>query len=266
MHVDQGEAGLVSVLVVATGPYLDFAMRLLPDISRYVNPSGRVEVHLFTDGVPADQLGRSNMNTIVHRVPNYRWPEASLLRYEMFHAVGDRIRGEVAMYMDADMEVVAPVGPELHPNEWERGIALVAHPGFYRKPFRRGTWETNRHSKAYVELWRRKRYVCGGVWMGRRPQLLTMCAELAKRVELDSRNGIVARWHDESHLNWFAAQRRVTVLSPEYCYVPKWPHQMCGLTPRIRCIEKEGLIIREASPLGLQVRSNHTRPTANGDI
>jgi len=34
----------------------------------------------------------------------------------------------------------------------------------------------------------------------------------------DSARNIVARWHDESHLNRFAALNEVEVLGPQYCF------------------------------------------------
>jgi hypothetical protein len=44
-----------------------------------------------------------------------------------------------------------------------------------------------------------------------------MCKDLAEHVEEDRQRGITARWHDESHLNWYAAMNEVTLLGSEFC-------------------------------------------------
>ena len=42
---------------------------------------------------------------------------------------------------------------------------------------------------------------------------------LEKNVDEDMNNGIIARWHDESHLNWYASRNvRYRLLNPSYAY------------------------------------------------
>jgi hypothetical protein len=43
------------------------------------------------------------------------------------------------------------------------------------------------------------------------------------QIKKDSDNGIMAVWHDESHLNrYFIDHKPTTILSPSYCYPESW--------------------------------------------
>jgi hypothetical protein len=123
------------------------------------------------------------------------------------------------------------------------GLTLVRHPGFQRpngaralslyfsKPkvaisdiFLRynlgalGAWETDPRSMAHVPRDKRTHYVCGGTWWGTRDDLLNLASDLAARVTVDEANGVMARWHDESHLNWWAANHPHQLRDASYCY------------------------------------------------
>ena len=161
----------VGLLVIATGRYLAFAEDLLGDLDRLVDPSREVVVNLFTDAAAETVAALERRHTVGLQalpVPALRWPEASLYRYELFSRAAERIGGDVLVYLDADLRLRRDLTGLLRPAGWAGGMAAVRHPGFYRRrPVRpRGTWETRRASRAYVPAWRRRRYVCGGVWMG----------------------------------------------------------------------------------------------------
>ena len=47
-------------------------------------------------------------------------------------------------------------------------------------------------------------YVCGGINGGERDAYLKFCHTLQKRIRQDKDRGIIALWHDESHINWYA--------------------------------------------------------------
>jgi hypothetical protein len=238
-------------MVIATGRYLSFAHDLLGDLRARVAPERSLVVNLFTDGSADDvrELEATHPPALnVIPVPALRWPEASLHRYELFHNAAGRIDGDALVYLDADMRVAEDFSHLVRPDDWPGRMAAVRHPGYYRprqvRP--RGTWETRHASTAYVPLWRRRRYVCGGVWMGAREEFLRVSAELAGRVQADAANGVTARWHDESHWNWWVANHRVHVFDPSLCFVPDYPW-LSGLRPVIVAVDKGTAFEREAT-------------------
>lgn len=240
----------VGLLVIATGPYVDFARDLLDDIGTHLIDDADVTINLFTDS-SADELaarwGSDSASALnVLPVPALRWPEASLYRYELFTQAADLILGDELVYLDSDLRIVRPFLDQLTPDRWPGGLAAVRHPGYFRRHALRprGTWETRPGSVAFVPRWKRHRYVCGGVWMGSRTAVLGMSRELAERVREDARAGVTAVWHDESHWNWWVANRPTAVLDPRFCYVPDYPW-LAGMEPYILAVDKGADFVRE---------------------
>jgi len=255
----------VGIVTIATNQYLEYWREMALSVERNLFPDQEVVMHVFTDRVVdaksmALQFSRVTVNVV--EIDQLKWPEATLLRYEVFDAHRDFLQQDVIMHLDADMLVVDKVGPELWPFNWPGGIALVQHPG-YRRPKGRnlallyirnprmlvidllttarlggiGSWEIESSSCAFIPRRLRRRYFCGGTWMGMREPFLAMVHELAQRVRADLDNGIIATWHDESHLNWFAAQNETGILGSEHCYAPNFPN-LADLRPRIVAVDK----------------------------
>jgi len=94
------------------------------------------------------------------------------------------------------------------------------HPGFYNKHPRHFSYETRQLSKAFVHPSHGKKYYAGGFNGGTSEKFLQMSDTIMKNVDLDLRKNIIARWHDESHLNWYynILTKPTLELSPSYCY------------------------------------------------
>jgi len=119
------------------------------------------------------------------------------------------------------------VGDEILPTQLQRMVA-TAHPGFYnnRTPgYPLGTPETDSRSTAWMPPDRsRPCYWAGGFNGGCFEDFMSMSKEITNRVNVDFSNGIIAVWHDESHLNAYLSERseNVKTLEPSYCYPESW--------------------------------------------
>lgn len=255
----------VGVVTVATNRYLNYWIELVKSADKHLFPEQQLVMHVFTDDVETAQsiAGQLQRTIIVAtKIEPYAWPEATLLRYQIFVDHREQLTQDVLMHLDADMLISANVGIGLTPIDWLNGLALVRHPGYRRasgnskvsfyikNPIKGikdiysivrfggiGRWETRQTSQAYVPRSLRKVYVCGGVWFGRSREFLALCDRLAKQTRDDLSSNYIAVWHDESHLNSYAAKNLHTLLGSEYCYAIGFSN-LVDLEPLIIAVDK----------------------------
>jgi len=202
------------------------------------------------------EINLTNLRVCIHQIPAYGWPEATLLRYHFFDSEKDHLTEDLLMYMDSDLIVKSDFSELVHKSSSRNRIVLVDHPGFarsgpHRGPFafnwfrnfpfvemrvnrileklqkigfwrgnprfQAGSWETNSNSTAYVPWLKRRRYFYGAIWFGENLVFKSMCKLLRENVDKDLKNGIISVWHDDSHLNWFAAMHGCKVASKYFC-------------------------------------------------
>lgn len=255
----------LAVLSVATNRYLDYWKKLVSSADRYLQPGAELTFFVFTDNpdeAKSLQKHTQRSRIIPIDVPPLTWPDATLLRYELFADAWSLIDKEIVMHLDADMVLCADCVIDPDESSWPSGIALVRHPGFRRPSSLRrlklylsspkflcgdvkswlrfgglGTWETSRNSRAFVPRGERAVYVCGGTWMGFREPLGEMIRTLASRTREDLLRGTIAVWHDESHLNWFASNYLHYLFDSEKCFAPGYKN-LVDLAPEIVAVDK----------------------------
>ena len=241
----------LGILSVATNIYLEYWKSQAASVAKFADPSMEVTLHIFTDQPEAaEEFGKSlgNVKVVGHRIPAYRWPEATLYRYRIFNAAREQLTQDVLMYLDADMLWHRTVGQGDLATSNGAGVTLVQHPGYYRPSFVRqlalyakrpklllsdlysrltlgglGAWETSEASQACVPREKRSAYFCGGTWWGYRDAVLDLVAELDHNVTKDEMAGVMAKWHDESHINWWGANHPHATKNPSFCYSVSYP-------------------------------------------
>jgi hypothetical protein len=196
----------IGILVTATWRYIDFFPPLLATLDNFC-PGHERTVFLFSDT-------RDNFKDVVKiDIDHTPFPYITLERYHRYlefkHLYEDQ---DYLFHLDADMAVVS-VGDEMLNN-----LTAVRHPYFLSEGT--GSWEGRPASAAFVDPALRKFYYCGGIQGGRADQYLKASDILARRIDIDKANGILATWHDESHWNWFLANYpgSFTELNAGYCY------------------------------------------------
>lgn len=206
----------IAIVYICTGKYdvfwkdfyLSFEDKFIPTMSK--------DYYVFTD---SDSIfGAENENVHVIYQENLGWPGNTLYRFQIFLSQKEALKEyEFIFFMNANVICVDDVDESFLPKG--EGLLFVQHPYHYKEIRLKHTYERNRKSKAYMPIWAGKYYVCGGVNGGRSKDFLRMCEELKKRIDEDDKNGIVAIWHDESHINRYCyEQKRSKILSPSYCY------------------------------------------------
>ena len=79
-----------------------------------------------------------------------------------------------------------------------------------------GDWEVRPGSTAYLARSKRKKYCHGAIWFGGKNRFFEVCSELALNTDKDLKNSLIAKWHDESHLNHYANSHDVQWLESRF--------------------------------------------------
>ena len=216
----------VGLLIIATQKYDTFLKALFETADQYFLKDCDVTYFLFTD--TAKEFPEHN----VVKVPqeHKQWPYITLERYHTFIQNKELLTTQdYLFYTDADMIFENEVGNEILSDR----VATV-HPGIYGG---RGNVETNPNSLAYIAPNEQVLYFAGGFNGGSTNEFLRMSEMISTNVDIDRANQIVAKWHDESHLNrWFLDNPPTKVLDCGYCYSYSHPRNH---KPKLIAIDKD---------------------------
>jgi hypothetical protein len=255
----------IGVMSVATNLYLDYWKAMVQSAEIVSKIEDQVTFFVFTDN-PSEVRNfsqiLSNVKVKAFEISPYGWPEATLLRYQVFDSQIDQMDTDLLMHLDADMLFSSNPWSRIKQKLVTEKVCLVLHPGFWRPTGRGrlalylrypllaykdmrvkikqgglGAWESDPKSKAFVSRKLRKEYFCGGTWFGTREAINELITELAQQVSDDLANNYIAIWHDESHINNWATENRHTIENPELCFDETYP-QIRNLTPSIIAVRK----------------------------
>jgi hypothetical protein len=253
----------VSVFSIATNVYFDYWLSLYNSANKNLFPDADVTYHVFTNIVPDEATQKLfKKNVVMHKVADLRWPDATLMRYELIVNEMCGVGADVLVYLDADMKIECKIdlGSIFDINKDK--MVLVRHPGFWRpsilnnrtfyfRHFRLllddlalkfriggiGSWELDERSTAFVPKKDRKFYYCGGFWLGKRESVIEFSQTMYTNVRLDANINFTAVWHDESHLNRWASENSFREHDPSYCFAENYEN-LERLTKKITAVNK----------------------------
>ena len=203
----------IAILYICTGKYACFFDDFYRSAEKYMLQGVDKRYFVFSDNTDLTQA--KNVTLIKRECKGF--PMDSLMRFDMFLSIADELKGyDYTFFFNANMLFVAPVGEEILPKH----LAAVIHPGYYNKPSWRYPYERNKHSKAYIPAYEKNyRYYMGSFNGGKTEDYLQLSATCNKLIHEDMANGIIARFHDESHLNHYLRSHECLALSPSYAYI-----------------------------------------------
>jgi histo-blood group ABO system transferase len=222
----------ICILTIATNKYIQFVERLLDNIDRSFLNGHEIDCLLFTD-----HAVETSDNVRVCQIDHEPWPMPTLKRYNYFMKEKEFIsKFDYCFYFDVDMAIIGDVGEEVLGD-----LVATMHPyqSFYQPTDR--SYDRNPKSLAYVPLGDEgELYYAGGFNGGKTECFLEMAEVIANRVNKDLEKGVVALWHDESHMNRYLIDNPPSVsLTPTYCFAeemmnnPQYPFE-----PKIIALKK----------------------------
>lgn len=221
----------ICILTIATNKYIQFVERLYDNIEDNFLNGHDIECLLFTD----HDIEESSDNVRISQIDHEPWPMPTLKRYNYFVKEKDFIsKFDYCFYFDVDMAVINKVGDEVLSD-----LVATNHPyKIYEKPDQY-SYERRPESLAYVPLGEGTNYYAGGFNGGSTKEFLKMSEVIADRVNKDLENGIVAVWHDESHMNRYLIDNPPTLsLTPSYCFAEEFLGSNYPYEPKIIALKK----------------------------
>ena len=232
----------ICILTIATGKYIQFVERLLDDIEKYFLTGHEIQCLLFTD----HEVETSD-NVKVSQIGHNPWPEPALKKYNYINSQSEYLKDFDYLYLfDADVGIVNKVGDEVIQD-----LVGVLHPYKILESKKTYPYEKRKESTAYVADENHNKYYAAAFVGGKSKNFLQMAKIISERVEEDERNGIIAKWHDESHLNKYFNENPPTDLSPSYMF----PEELIGhskypFEPKIVALKKESSFNQEKIEMG----------------
>ena len=208
----------IAILYICTGKYNRFFKEFYDTSELYLlKDIAHKEYFVFTD-----DLSLSNHENVHLKFKKCQgFPADSLFRFDMFLGIKDELeKFDYIYFFNSNAKFLSPVGKEILPDgkvqlvgaEWPVNRKPFNHPAFY-------PYEKNNKSLAYISSHEKGPFIyfMGGINGGTSKAYLHMIETLAMNIRKDCDNGIIARVHDESHINRYFRDHPCKVLSPEYC-------------------------------------------------
>jgi len=199
----------IGLLIICTNKYTVFLDPLIRSADNHFLKNQEVTYFVFTNKEVEVFTNRDIVGTYVD---HKEWPLMTLGRYKIFTEATDQLsKMDYLYYCDADMLFVGDVDDEILSDR-----VATQHPAWFGT---RGTPETNSNSLACVYSYEKMQYFAGGFNGGSSNEYLKMANTISKNIDIDYSKGIIALWHDESHINrYFIDNPPTKILSPSYCY------------------------------------------------
>lgn len=223
----------IAILYICTGKYTVFWEKFFTSCEKHFLLSHEKHYFVFTN----EHITNQN-NARVHRIEQAQlsWPDATLKRFHMFARIANLLEEnfDFIVFFNANMIFLQEIGEEFLPSPQQQ-LVFHLHPGYFKRSRYFLPYERRRKSTAHIPYGKGEIYVCGGVNGGYTKPYLEMIHQLRNNIDVDFASGIIAKWHDESHINNYASRGNYKINSPEYAYPDK-----CNLPfpQKIRIIDK----------------------------
>ena len=211
----------IGMLYLCTGPYSLFWEDYYKSFEKYFLEDIEKHYFVFTDNVDSINTFGSDRVNVIHIDP-LPWPLITLLRFNYFLSIEDQIKNmDYLMFSNANVVCCTKIMPEefLPRDEKAETMFFVRHPGHCKGMKYNFPYDRQRKSKAYIPYNCGKDYVIGAMFGGKTQNFLKMCHTCKERIEDDLKHNIIAKWHDESHMNrYIVGHSEFRILHPGYCY------------------------------------------------
>jgi len=212
----------IAIIFIGTKKYIDFFESYYSSINKFFLPKTHKDFFVFTDQPEHKSLKADNL--IITEIEHEEWPYVTLKRFHYILKQEEKLKEySDIIFIDSDMEAVDEIS-----EDWlsmYHSLFGVQHPG--QAIYGLADFETNEESLACVPSGTTNEntaYKQGCFWGGKNPDILEFINLMKQRIDDDLSVNVVARWHDESHLNkgFIDFKDKVTVFHSGFAYPENW--------------------------------------------
>jgi len=205
----------IGILYICTSKYIIFWDSFYRSAEKFLLPEHEKHYFVFTDGSI-----NTHENPLVNVIYQEKlgWPFDTLYRFKIFlKAESDLLKMDYLFFFNSNLVIEQSIGSEILPSDDEE-LTVTQHPGFFTKKRKEFTYEKRKKSAAYIPSKEGEVYIAGGLNGGTTQKFLKMAKVLSAKIDEDYKRGIIAIWHDESHINRYIIGEKVKMLPPSYLY------------------------------------------------
>lgn len=215
----------IAFLSIATNKYKSYIPKLFKSLDKHAFPDKDYSLSLIVFTNETITFNTSDrIQGIATNITHVPFPLISLLRYHYYYSIKDQLKQfDYVYHLDCDLEVIKPISTEILGAR-----VCVEHPGMNKDYTHRQLfpYDLNPSSNAYVPPHMGTCYYQNCLQGGISSEFVDMCTILKDRIETDLRNNYIARWHDESYMNWYMSHNAPTNILPKiYAYPEKWEYR-----------------------------------------
>lgn len=208
----------IAVLYVSLGEkYHVFWKEFYETFKENFLTESRVEYFVFTENRNLEYATEEDVHIVDQE--DLGWPGNTLNRFDMFLKIEDELmKYDYTFFFNSNYLCTSKITEEdFLPGD--KNLVLTIHPRNYLKKPEEMPYDRNPESLACIPVGEGGIYVMGGLNGGRTKNYLDMVKKLKKNTDIDTSKGVVAKWHDESHLNRYIIGRDdIKFLPPAYGY------------------------------------------------
>lgn len=227
----------VAILYVGIGKYIDFWQGFYLSCEQFFLSNAEKQYFVFTDAPKIPYDSEIKVKTIYQQ--DMGWPGNTLLRYRFFMRIIEELKTfDYVYFFNGNVLFLTPIEEKEFCPADDR-LLVVGHHHYWDKNRFEYSYDRNEKSCAYIPFGEGEYYVCGGINGAKSQKYISFIREMYERIEKDNSIGVVALWHDESHINRYIIDHPdIMLLPPEYCYPELVANPKISGIRRIICRDK----------------------------